>query len=312
MSCNTQRFKLDARSLLLGKDTKQSFCITTKGDVSNSLDGKYWVFHAANTNAKYVVWYNTSGGAAIAPVVPGSTLVEVAVTTGGSAASVATATATALAALTSVIDSAVASGNEIEVVLELAGPAFVARDALASASKTGFSILLKKAGYVQVNLGALSGDVTLTIEQDLLDITDSRFGSFVIAQVRRGATASAEFSLKDVSSGQLQRLLKFNGSVYQTDDADQKVIGGLGSANIFTSTEDAATQLIFRPTGKVANADPSEDVTMPIAYLNLGELTFSSENEAVFPVTATAYLSEGLDPKANFLVFGDAAKVLSV
>lgn len=306
MACNTQRFKLDIRNILLGKQTKHETCITTKA--GTSLGGKFWVFHEPNTQAKRYVWYNT--GTSVDPAVPGATGVEVDILVGDSAAQVATKTATALSALTGVVDSAVATGNEIKLVMAVAGPCFPSRDALATAAKTGFAIATRKQGWVQVDLGPTNGDITLTLEESLQDVTSPQTGDFLLAQIRRGFTGSAEFELKDVSAAQLQRLLLFSGEVFITDDADQKIIGGLGQSKLFTSKEDAATQLVFRPSNKVADADPSEDITMPFAVLSLGELVFSAENEAVYPVTATPYLKEGMDPKANFLIFGDAAKVI--
>lgn len=305
MACNTQRFKLDIRNILLGKETKQETCITTKA--GTALGGKAWVYHIPVTQAKKYLWYNT--GSSVDPAIPNSTGVEVAVLTTDSAAQIATKTAAALAALPE-IDSAVATGNEIKMIFDAAGPAYAARDAQATALKTGFSIAVAKQGWLQVDLGPTNGDITLTIEEALQDVTSPQTGDFLLAQIRRGFTGSAEFELKDVSAAQLQRLLTFSGSVFVSDDADSKVIGGYGQAKLFTSKEDAATQLTFRPSNKVADADPSEDITMPFAVLSLGELVFSAENEAVYPVTATPYLKEGMDPKANFLIFGDAAKVV--
>lgn len=130
-----------------------------------------------------------------------------------------------------------------------------------------------------------------------------------MTQIRRGFTGSAEFELKDVSAEQLRRLMVFSGFSYVTDDADSKVISGFGQSGLFSSKEDAATQIVFRPSNLVATADPSEDWTMPKAVLSLGELTFSAENEAVYPVTATPYLAESMNSLANWLIYGDASKV---
>lgn len=305
MACNTQRFKLDIRNILLGKDTKQNVCISTVA--GTSLSAKYWVFHAANTNAKYYVWYNT--GASSDPAIPSATGVEVAVLVGDSAAQIATKTAAELVGLTTVVDSAAVDGNHISLILKTAGPAYVARDAIADAGKTGFTFQLKQAGWAQVDLGPTAGDIVLSVEESLQDVTSPQTGDFLLAQIRRGFTGSAEFELKDVSAAQLQRLMAFVGQSFVTDDADSKVISGYGAGKLFTSKEDAATQIIFRPSNKVATADSSEDWTMPKAVLSLGELTFSAENEAVFPVTATPYLAEDMNSMANWLIYGDASKV---
>ncbi len=65
--------------------------ITCIADVSNSLDGKYFTINSPTV--EYYVWYNTSGGSAVNPSIVGKTGIEVAITTGATAAQVATATA---------------------------------------------------------------------------------------------------------------------------------------------------------------------------------------------------------------------------
>jgi hypothetical protein len=72
--------------------------VVTVADVTNSLDGKYFILYSAKDETKYHVWYNTSGGSAVDPAPAGSTAIEVAITTNDTAIAVATATATAVGA----------------------------------------------------------------------------------------------------------------------------------------------------------------------------------------------------------------------
>jgi hypothetical protein len=306
MSCNTQTFNLGVRNILLGKDTKQTFCITTKADSSGSLNNKYFVVHEPNTNAKHVFWYNIAT-LGVAPTVPNATLHVIAAANNATATAIATATQAVLAAL-GWIDSATQDGKHIEVVLDVLGPAYEARDGFLT-NKTGFTITVTQFGSVQTDLGATAGDTTLAFEEQLKDITSPQTGDFILAQLRRGVGATVSFELKDTSIASIRRVLGFYGSTIVQDDADSTVVSGYGSKNLFKSTDDIATQLVLRPTSLADESDPSEDFTFLKMKLKLGELTLSAENELVLPVEATCYLDQSRNAFTNFFVYGDASKV---
>lgn len=73
--------------------------ITTRADVSDDLDGKYFILYSAKDATLYHVWFNTSGGSAVDPAPAGSTPIEVAITTNASAIAVADAAETAINAI---------------------------------------------------------------------------------------------------------------------------------------------------------------------------------------------------------------------
>jgi hypothetical protein len=308
MSCNTRKYKLGISNILLGKDVKQEFCITTKADVSSSLNNKYFVVHKANDNAKHYFWFDV-GGAGVDPAVPNSVGHTIAISANDSASAVATAVASALAGVATLIQSATASSNEVSVMLKDFGPAYVSRDALDPADRCGFKFALAKAGYVQIDLGPTDGEISITKEEEFTDITSAQTGSYVLDQLRKGMSVSASFSLKDTSKEMMLRIIGFDGTVYVTDDADSKVIGGYGTKNIFTSASDVATQLIFRPSYNAADAVADEDLTLLKAKLTLGEFVLSPEDELLLPVEAVGYLDESLYNGSNYLVYGDASKV---
>lgn len=66
--------------------------ITTAADVADSLNGKYFLINSAGDVTGYYVWYKTSGGALTDPAVAGKTGIKVLITTGDTAATVATKT----------------------------------------------------------------------------------------------------------------------------------------------------------------------------------------------------------------------------
>lgn len=305
MACDIQTFNLGIRNILLGQDRSQKTCIFTRADVEGSLGGKYFVMHRPDAQqSKFVFWYNVDN-LSTAPTVPNATLVEIDIAEDATANAVATATAAAIGALAWV--AATAAGNEVEVLFDDFGYAYKARDALAEASRTRFTINVAQFGSVEKDLGATSGDITFTIEEQNQEITSPQTGAFVIGEIRRGATVSVGFELKDTSDGSIRRAIQFYGDTIVTDDAASAVISGYGSANLFRSTEDVADRLILRPVTRAEDEDPSEDFTLHKAKLKLGEITFSAENELVLPIEAVGYLDTTKSSFANLFSFGDAA-----
>jgi len=310
MSCNTSTFQLGIRNILIGEDTKQKTCISTKKDVAGSLGGKFFVLHQPNAaQTKHVFWFNT--GTSVAPVVPNATLHEVDIVSGDSAIAVATALQTVLAALTW-IESAVRTNEHIEVTFADEGYAYEGRDAIAELSKTKFQIVVTKFGSLQADAGGTNGDITVTIEESLQDVTTPQTGDYVLTQLRRGVTATLAFELKSTADADIRRALNYYGGTYVTDDADSAVLTGYGSKNLFKTVDDVATKIIFREPALAADGDSSKDLTFHKCKLALGELTLSAESELVLPLTATVYLDQSKFNGLNFLSFGDSAKVPSV
>jgi hypothetical protein len=91
MACNSNKYNLGIRNIILGSDRPQKFCVFTKADEADSLDGKYFVVHEPVTQAKHYFWFNTTGGSAVDPAVPNATGHAVAISTGASKSAVASA-----------------------------------------------------------------------------------------------------------------------------------------------------------------------------------------------------------------------------
>jgi hypothetical protein len=309
MSCNTQSFQLGVRNIIIGEDRPQVFCVTTKKDVSGSLAGKYFVFHIPVTNAKHVVWYNVTGDVdSVSPAIPNATMHEVEVAPNATAQAVATATGLVLVAITG-IASAVVTDKHIEVTFTANGYAYEARDAMIEAKKTSFQIVVTKFGSLQADAGATEGDITLTIEQQVQDITSPQTGDFILAQIRRGVTVSSSFELKSTAESNIRAALNYYGGTYVTDDADSAVISGYGNKNIFKSFDDVVVPVILREPALAAENDPSRDLTIVKGKVALGEITFSAESELVLPIEVTGYLDESKFTGYNLLAYGDSSKI---
>lgn len=310
MSCNASTYNLGIRNIIVGETKKQSFCITTKADVAASLNNKYFVVHEPVTQAKHVFWYNvaTTG---VDPAVPNSTSHAIAIASGATAGAVATATSAILAALTWVDSSTVSDVKHITVVLDVAGPAYAARDGFGT-NKTGFTITTSQFGSVPVDLGGTEGDISFTQEPSFIEITTPQTGDFVLDEIRKGMKVSASFEIKDSSVSSFRKSINYYGNTFVADDADSSIVSGVGSGNLFVGMSNVATKIVFRPTTNVAEADASEDFTLHKAVLKMGELTFSAEGEQLIPLEVTAYLDQSKSGMANLYSYGDGSKVPAV
>lgn len=304
MACNTSTYNLGIRNILLGSDRPQKTCIFTKADDAGSLNNKYFVMHEPVSNDKHYFWFNVAAGG-VDPAVPNATGHAIAISSGATKNAVASATQAVIDALAWA--SATVTGNEIEVTMVADGYAYEARDALSSLDRTKFDIKVAQFGSVQFDAGATNGDITFTIEEQTKEIKSPQTGDFLLAEIRRGASVSVSFELKDTSKESIRRALNFYGQTIVTDDAASEVITGYGSNNLFKSTDDVADQIILRPTDKAADNDPSEDFTVHKSKLKLGELTMSAENELVLPIEVMGYLDTSKSGFANLFSYGDGS-----
>lgn len=306
MACNAQQFTLGVRNVIIGKDTKQKSCITTKADTAGSLAGKFFVVHEPVTQAKHVFWLDN--GIASAPVVPGATLHPVTYVNGDSAATIAGLIAAVLNGL-AWVGTATATVNHVDFDMTASGYAYTIRDALATASKTGFKLFVETFGRTQADAGPTNGDITVTLEEQVSEITSPQTGDYLLGEIRRGQRITMAFELKDTSEAKVREALNYYGNTYVSDDADQAVMSGFGTSNLFKSTEDVATQVVLRTPENAEANDHSTDFTLHKAKLKLGELTLSAENEFVLPIEVIGYLDKTKFSGLNMFTYGNAAKV---
>jgi hypothetical protein len=308
MACNVQTRNLGPRNILLGKDTYQQFCLTAKADVSGDLENKFFVIHEPVTQLKHVFYFEVGGSGSTDPLIPNSTSHKVSVATNASATVVASAIAAIVDALTWV--SATATADHVDMAMTTAyGKAYPIRDALADASKTKFTFVVTKYGSTQEDLGGTEGSVKMTLTQQNVEIKTPQTGNFVLGQIRQGVGASVSFSLQDTSVSKIRQVLDFYGSTVVPDNGSGKVLSGYGSANLFSSTDDADTQLILRPSSLAGIPDASQDFTFPKASLQLGELEFAGDKIFLLPVVATAFLDTSDNSYLNFFSYGDKSSL---
>lgn len=115
--------------------------VTTVGDTANSLNGTYFTLASANSlTPNFYVWYKTSGGTAVDPMIAGATGVEVFINTMDSAAQVAADTRDALNVLTEYF-TATATGSTLVITNNNTGYA-----ATLNVGTSGFTLNSTTAG----------------------------------------------------------------------------------------------------------------------------------------------------------------------
>lgn len=126
--------------------------ITTVADVAGSLNSKYFLLSAGNNGINYYVWINVDS-TGVDPAIPLKTGLEVDISSGDTAATIATATAAAIAAAHATADfTAAAVGAVITVTNKQVGPFIAASDFNTTFT---FAITGGGNGTVNVNMNAL-------------------------------------------------------------------------------------------------------------------------------------------------------------
>lgn len=307
MSCNSQTYNLGIRNIIVGEERVQVTCITTKADVSGSLNNKYFVVHEPVGQAKHYFWYNVATGGTD-PAVPNATGHAIAIASNATANAVATATETVLNTLAFVGTTTIANLKHLSFEMLNPGPAYCARNGFGTNSPD-FVITTGQFGSVPVDLGGTEGDISFTQEPSFIEITTPQTGDFVLDEIRKGMKIGASFEIKDSSVESFRRSLNYYGCTFVSDDAASEVVSGVGSSNLFVGMSNVATKVIFRPTNLVAEADASQDFTIHKAVLKMGELVFSAENEQIIPLEVNGYLDTSKNGMANLYSYGDASKV---
>lgn len=306
MACETSNYRILPQAVYFGSNTYQENCITAVADVSGSLNNKYFVFYTP-AGAKHYCWFNVASGGSD-PAIAGATAHAVAISTNATAAAVASA----LQAVMDVISGfdASVSGETVDLTHTSYGYAYPAHDGY-SGGETGFSFKLVTAGSIEEDLGATDGDISLSIEESMTDVTTHQAGTIPVDSIITGRTISVSLTLKEVTKAKIARIIQLSGGdTLLPNGASATALSGFGTGGLFRSVYVFANRLRLHPVAKSA-ADKSEDIVLPKAKLKFGEMTFSGENILMLPVEIVAYP----DSSAQFdvldmMTFGDYSQSL--
>lgn len=302
MSQTVSNVKIEPMTVTWGEDVAQVQTITCVPDSSDSLDGKYFLVYTALNGTKYHVWFNTSGGSATDPAPGGSTAQTVAITTGDSAATIATAVASALDGLAGFV--ATANGAVVTCTNAAVGYSTFAHD-----GNSGFSFGVTTQGNSAADVGICDGDIEVSTKENLVDIKSHQSGTNVLSQIRSGKEVEISLNLKETSVAQLRKVFTHGSGQAITPAAGTEVFG-MGTGNDFTQTLLQAAKLNLHPV-VLGSSDHSRDMTFWKAYPMFDKLNFSGEKEMVIQLKFKIYPDTSKNARIRYFAYADGTQTLT-
>jgi hypothetical protein len=145
-----------------------------------------------------------------------------------------------------------------------------------------------------VELGYTEGDIEISMEEQVVDITAHQTGSELLDSIRTGSSVEVTVTLKETSLTQLQTLFEVAGGT--NTPASGTKGSGWGSSQQFTGQLADAQKLVIHPIAEGASL--LKDIAFWKAYPMLNSLTISSENPQTVAVT--------------FKIFRDTSKLAAI
>lgn len=302
MAQTVTNVKIEPMQVWYGVDTAQVVTVTTRPDVSSDLQNDYFFLY--HPSASYYVWYNV-GGAGVDPAPAGTwTGIMIAISANATAAAVASATQTAVDALANFI--ATVSGNIVTITNSVVGYASEPHEGVG----TGFSFGVSTAGNSEAEVGFCDGEIEVTVEEDLVDVTAHQTGTNVLSQIRTGKTVEAAITLKETTLAQLKKMFVNAGGSFTPVGANGSSVFGWGLGKDFQQTYAQASKLRFHPQ-VLPSGDKSRDITFHKAYPMLEGITFSGEDILTLPVNFKVYPDTSLNGAVELFVVGDGSQTLT-
>lgn len=297
MALTTSNIRVKPMRVTFGESRAQVCQVQTVADVAASLNNKYFWLYDEDATTKYYVWFNV-GGTGVDPAPSGGTGAVVAISSGASANTVASAVQAAVDALADFV--ATVSLNVVTITNATAGDSRAPHD-----FNSGFTIKTTLYGSSAVEVGYIDAEMTLTGEQTLVDVTAHQTGASILGHIITGESAELEMTIKETSKAQLMRMFKQAGrSATSGRNASPTEVFGIGMEQLFSATIDKAQKLVLHPMEKVSG-DLSEDVGIWKAYPQIGDLAMSGEDLFMMPVTFKIYPDLSKVEAARYWVYGD-------
>lgn len=276
--------------------------IACVADVSSSLQSKYFKIYNGS-NQGFYVWFNV-GGAGVDPAVANHTEVEVAISANASASAVATAMSAALDALAGFVSSA--SGSEVTVTNAVAGDA---DDTVDGTAATGFTFTKCQDGG-STDLGLLEGNVEVTFEEQLLEVTAHQTGTNLLAELRQGTVSEIALTLKECDVDHLKAMFARGAGDSYTPSGGTELIGW-GTSRQGLSTIVQSRRLVLHPV-RLDDSNKTNDLCFWKAYPMPESLVFSGEDPQTLGVTFKTYIDESKPSKVSRFAYGDWSQLVPV
>ncbi len=274
----------------------QTDCIVVEAG-SVGLSAKYFTFSSSTVD--YYVWYNT--GASVDPALAGKTGIEVEILATDTQAAVATAVVTAVNAVAGLL-ALVDPRNTGRVILKVLE--YVAGTHAAAGTTTAHVFVPIHDGFAH-DFGYTDGDLELTLDQQLLDVTAHQTGTEILTALVTGMNVELAVALKEVSADNLERLIELTtGGAMTPPGVGATKLQGYGSGQNFLNVMDKAGRLILHPA-RLADSIVTDDLCCWLAYPKVDSLMFSGENPKMINVTFRVFRDDFIDEAVNKVAIGD-------
>jgi hypothetical protein len=153
------------------------------------------------------------------------------------------------------------------------------------------------------DFGFTDGDLELTLDQQLLDVSAHQSGTEVLTSLVTGMNVELGVVLKEVGADNLERLIELTTGGAFTPGSGTK-LQGYGSGQNSLNVLDKAGRLILHPA-RLPDNDYTQDFCCWLAYPKIDSLTFSGENPQTISVTFRVFRDDFIDGAVNKVAIGD-------
>jgi hypothetical protein len=154
-------------------------------------------------------------------------------------------------------------------------------------------------------LGFCDGDIEVTFEEQMVDVTAHQEGTNVLSALRTGKSAEISLTMKETSVGMLQTI--FNNSQasgYTPSGAGASAVIAWGGNRDFSSVLAQAQKLVLHPV-VLGATDYSRDLAFWLAYPMPESVVFSGENPMTVAVTFKIFPDSTKASVARLGVYGN-------
>jgi hypothetical protein len=294
MSCDVTNIRIEPADA--SWEVEESWCVQTVADVSSSLNNKWFKFgKSGQTTYSHYAWFNVAAGG-VDPAIAGLTAVPVAIAANATAAAVATALNSAIDALSDFESEA--SNDEVTIRCATAG---MSAGVLEGTAATGFTFTQEAEGG-DLDLGLLDGDIEVSFEQSLFEVTAHQTGTSAIAELRQGVSCEITLTLKEVDNDTYSELFNAGGGT-DTPSGGTEVFGW-GKSRQGSNTIVQARRLVLHPVRLASNVY-TDDFCAWKAYPLPESIVYSGENPKLLNVTFKCYLDDEKPDAIQLFAQGD-------
>lgn len=299
MACTTTNIRIEPADV--SWQVEEAWCVDTVADVSSSLNNKYFKLgKAGQSTYSHYVWFNV-GGAGVDPAPAGLTGITVAIAVNATASTIATA-----------IQVAVDANADFEATVDSNHVTIYAAVAGESAGVTDFNtdfVFTQSAEGGDFDLGLLDGDIEVSMEETLFEVTAHQTGTSKIADLRQGVSSEVSLVLKESDKAKYKEIFTAAGGT-DTPSGGTEVFGW-GISRQGSNTIVQARRLVLHPV-RLSDSDYAEDLCFWKAYPMPESITYSGENPKLLSIKFKCYLDEEKPEAIQLFGIGDWTQYVPV